>query len=314
MKQTALADLSLLVVALIWGATFVVVQNAISFLEPLTFNGVRFGIATIILCFWLALFKRQQLNALSKGLIISGIILGFWLFIGYAFQTIGLLYTSSSKAAFITGLSVVMVPTFTILFLKKRLNSNVYIGVATATIGLYLLTMTDIAGLNIGDTLVFICAIGFAVQILLTGKYTTKYPTLLLTIIQIATVSILSGFAAFMFEDWQRVKDTSILLSSEVVSALLITAVFATAAAYLIQTKFQKYTTATRVALIFAMEPVFAAITGYLWAGDRLSNSAMLGCILIFVGMVLSELPFNIIKMFKRKFIVSSKKRADTKG
>lgn len=310
MKHSLIADFSLLFVALIWGATFVVVQNAISFLEPLSFNWVRFTLAAVLLGLWLILFERKQLKSFDKKLFLAGIILGFWLFIGYGFQTLGLVYTTSSKAAFITGLSVVMVPLFTIILFRKRLSVNAYIGVFVATIGLYLLTMTDITGLNIGDGLVFICAIGFALQILLTGKYTSQFPTLLLTVIQIATVAVLSGISAFLFEDWQRAFEPSILLTSEVMMALITTAVLATALAYLIQTKFQKYTTATRVALIFAMEPVFAAITGFVWAGDRLSYSALAGCLLIFVGMILAELPVNRFPRFKPA--LTTKKGADT--
>ncbi|MCM3588749.1 DMT family transporter [Mesobacillus maritimus] len=294
MKSSISADISLLFVALIWGATFVVVQNAISFLDPLTFNAVRFTLATGLLGVWLILFERRQLRRISPKLLLAGFFLGFWLFIGYGFQTLGLVYTTSSKAAFITGLSVIMVPLFTILLLRKRLTVNAYIGVAAATVGLYLLTMTDVASLNIGDALVFVCAIGFALQILLTGKYTNLYPTLLLTVVQIATVAILSAISAFLFEDYQQAFNPTILFRSDVIMALIITALFATAFAYLIQTNFQKHTTATRVALIFAMEPVFAAITGFLWAGDRLSYSALTGCLLIFVGMILAELPSKI--------------------
>jgi len=246
-------------------------------------------------------------------LISAGCILGFWLFIGYGFQTLGLVYTTSSKAAFITGLSVVMVPLFTVLLLRKRLLINAYIGVFTATFGLYLLTMTDVAGLNFGDGLVFICAIGFALQILLTGKYTSKYPTLLLTVVQIGTVAFLSIISSFIFEDWKQAFEPTILFTTEVAMALIITAIFATALAFLIQTKFQKYTTPTRVALIFAMEPVFAAITGYLWAGDRLSLSAMLGCLLIFAGMIFAEIPTNrrFFKL-KTKTLLETKKGVDS--
>ena len=168
MNKTRLADVSLLLVALIWGATFVLVQNAISFLEPFSFNGVRFVTATFLLGIWLVLFERKQLKLFNTQLLIAGTALGFWLFIGYAFQTLGLLYTTSSKAGFITGLSVIMVPVFTILFFKKKLGTHAYIGVASATVGLYFLTMTDSAGLNIGDGLIFICAIGFAFQITLS--------------------------------------------------------------------------------------------------------------------------------------------------
>lgn len=303
MSRTSIfADISLLLVAFVWGTTFVIVQNAISFLEPLSFNGVRFTLATFILSLWLIMFNRDQLKQISKKMILSGIIIGFWLFVGYATQTFGLLYTTSSKAGFITGLSVVLVPLFSIFLLKQKPSWQAIFGITVATVGLYLLTMTDSVSLNIGDLLVFVCAIGFALQIIFTGKYSSNYPSLLLTIIQLATVSILSLIGAFLFEDWQSAVNPEILLNSNVIVALFITSIFATALAFFVQTSVQKFTTPTRVALIFAMEPVFAAICGYLWAGDRLALSASFGCILIFTGMILAELPtWSFIKRKKVK-------------
>ncbi|PLR81096.1 EamA family transporter [Bacillus canaveralius] len=291
MKKQLFADFSLLLIAFVWGSTFVLVQNAIAFLDPFSFNGIRFFLAAILLGGWLFLFERKQLRHLNKKIVMSGLFLGFLLFIGYAFQTAGLLYTTSSKAGFITGLSVVMVPIFAIYLLNERPGRNAVIGIIGATAGLYLLTMAGTSGLTTGDGLVFVCAIGFAMHILMTGKYAGQFPALLLTMIQVSTVALLSAISAFLFEDWQSVAKHDILLSRDVAAALLITAVFATALAFLAQTSFQKFTTPTRVALIFAMEPVFAAVTAYVWAGERLSFSAVLGCMLIFAGMVFAELP-----------------------
>lgn len=300
MKKTLFADLSLLFVTLIWGTTFVLVQDAIDFLKPLAFNGIRFSIAAVLLFLCLIIFEKGQFKKLNFKLILSGVFLGFWLFLGYITQTIGLLYTTSSKAGFITGLSVVFVPLFSFILLKQSPTKNAVLGVLIATIGLFLLTMTDVSALNIGDGFVFICAISFALQIIFTGKYSSKYPTLLLTVIQIATVAILSMVSSFLFEDWSKFHP-QILLSKDVLTALIITSVFATAIAFFVQTSFQKYTTATRVALIFAMEPVFAAVTGYFWAGDRLSYSALFGCILIFAGMVFAELPPAKLSFFRKR-------------
>jgi drug/metabolite transporter (DMT)-like permease len=300
MKKPLFADLSLLFVTLIWGTTFVLVQNAIGLLEPFSFNGVRFLAAALLLLLWLLIFERKQLKHFDRKLLFSGGFIGFWLFLGYASQTMGLLYTTTSKAGFITGLSVVFVPLFSMFLLKQYPSRNAVIGVLTATVGLFLLTMTDVTSLNIGDGLVFICAISFALHIIFTGKFSSKYPTLLLTIIQISTVAILSIFSSFFFEDWKKSFNPEILLSQDVLIALIITSVLATALAFLIQTSFQKFTTATRVALIFAMEPVFAAITGYYWADERLSISALFGCLLIFAGMVFAELPANRIPVFKK--------------
>ncbi|WP_102274823.1 DMT family transporter [Cytobacillus massiliigabonensis] len=292
-KNVLFADGTLLLVAFIWGATFVIVQNAIAFLEPHSFNGLRFLIAAILLCAWLFIFEKDQLKQLNWKIISSGIIIGIWLFIGYAFQTMGLLHTSSSKAGFITGLSVILVPLFSFLLLKNKPGMNAIIGVSVATVGLYLLTMTDRAGLNIGDGLVFICAIGFAMHIIFTGKYSSNFPSLLLTVIQITTVAVLSIASAFFAEDWRQALNPEIIFQGSVVFALVITSVFATALAFFAQTRFQKFTTPTRVALIFAMEPVFAAGTAFLWANERLSFSAIIGCLFIFAGMIFAEVPLK---------------------
>ncbi|MEH6992413.1 DMT family transporter [Neobacillus drentensis] len=300
MKKPIFADISLLFVTFIWGTTFVLVQNAIGLLEPFSFNGIRFLAAAFMLLLWLLIFERKQLVFLNIRMLASGVFIGFWLFLGYATQTIGLLYTTTSKAGFITGLSVIFVPLFSMFLLKQFPSRNAVIGVSIATFGLFLLTMTDVSSLNIGDGFVFICAISFALQIIFTGKFSSKYPTLLLTVIQISTVAILSIISAFFFEDWRKSFNPEILLSKDVIIALIITSIFATALAFLIQTNFQKYTTATRVALIFAMEPVFAAIAGYYWAAERLSYSALFGCLLIFAGMIFAELPANKFPILKK--------------
>jgi drug/metabolite transporter (DMT)-like permease len=300
MKKPIFADISLLFVTFIWGTTFVLVQNAIGLLEPFSFNGIRFLAAAFMLLLWLLIFERKQLAYINVKMVASGVFIGFWLFLGYATQTIGLLYTTTSKAGFITGLSVIFVPLFSMFLLKQFPSRNVVIGVSIATFGLFLLTMTDVSSLNIGDGFVFICAISFALQIIFTGKFSSKYPTLLLTVIQISTVAILSIISAFYFEDWRKSFNPEILFSKDVIIALIITSIFATALAFLIQTNFQKYTTATRVALIFAMEPVFAAIAGYYWAAERLSYSALFGCLLIFAGMIFAELPANKFPILKK--------------
>lgn len=311
-KASIFADLSLLFVALIWGATFVLVQNAISLLEPFSFNAVRFTAAAVLLGLWLIVFEKKQLKKFDKKLMLSGMMLGFWLFIGYAFQTLGLLYTTSSKAGFITGLSVVLVPLLMIGILKQRPGVNSITGVAAATLGLYLLTMSDVSSLNIGDGFVLICAAGFALHIVFTGKFSSSYPTLLLTTVQISTVAVLSAISSMIFEDWKRAFNPEVIYSANVLVALLITSVLATALAFFIQTNFQKHTTATRVALIFAMEPVFAAITAYFWAGERLTYIALAGCSLIFAGMVFAELPSGKLEYLLKKRL--AKKEADSKA
>ncbi|TRZ39125.1 DMT family transporter [Niallia circulans] len=292
MSKNKQANILLLAVALIWGSTFVLVQNAISFLEPLLFNGVRFFIAFLFLLLWLLLFHRHLLKELNTSTFAAGVVLGFCLFIGYAFQTIGLLYTSSSKAGFITGLSVVLVPLFLLLFFKHKLSVNSTIGIAFATAGLYAITIGSSLSLNVGDGFVLICAVGFAMQIVLTGTYSSKHSALLLTIVQIFTVSALSFIGSLSFEDWSKLNISS-FAKSDVLLALFVTSIFATALAFVIQTSLQKYTNASTVALIFATEPVFASATAYIFAGERLTVSAFIGCFLILFGMIVTELPMQ---------------------
>jgi drug/metabolite transporter (DMT)-like permease len=291
MKKRLLADGILLFVAFIWGATFVLVQQAISFLEPFTFNAIRFSIAAIILMIGFFIYKREQLSAINIKFLLAGLFIGMSLFLGYALQTMGLLYTTSSKAGFITGLSVVLVPLLSLLILKQRPRSIAITGSIIAAFGLFMLTVGDTFSLNIGDLLVLGCAFAFAMHIILTGKYTNKFPTLLLTIGQILGVAIFSSLCAFLFEDWQKAFHVQTLVQKEVLIALLVTSILATAFAFFAQTKLQQYTTPTRVALIFATEPVFAAITAYFWANERLGWIAVAGCAFIFIGMILSEWP-----------------------
>ncbi|RSK27324.1 DMT family transporter [Bacillus sp. HMF5848] len=296
------ADVTLLFVTFIWGATFVIVQNAIQLLPPVTFNAVRFFLAGILLVCWLFLFTKKENIVIKKQSVLAGCFMGIWLFGGYAFQTVGLMYTSSAKAGFITGLSVVLVPLFTFILLKQRPTKLALVGVFVAAIGLYFLTMSGSSNLNKGDLLVFFCSISFALHIVFTGKYSSKHSALILTIIQLFTVAILSTVYAFFTENWLIAFQPNILFSFDVLLALIICAIFATAFAYLVQTNVQKYTTPTRVALIFAMEPVFAALTAFLWIQERLHAAAIVGCILIFSGMILAEWPQ---KKRKRKKIAA---------
>ncbi|WP_025027446.1 DMT family transporter [Caldalkalibacillus mannanilyticus] len=293
-NRPLLADFILLLVAFVWGATFVLVENAIAFLPPFLFNALRFTLASVSLFIVIFIFYRRQLMAIDWKLMIAGIILGVWLFSGYLFQTAGLLYTSSSKAGFITGLSVVLVPLFSFLIMKQKISINAALGIIVATAGLYLLTAGDVSGVNLGDMLVFFCAISFALQIVLTGKYAPQFPALILAFVQISTVALLSCIGAAFQNEWSIVLDSpDILLENVVLWALLICALPATVFAFVAQTELQTYTTPTRVALIFATEPVFAGLTDGLWNQNWLSSLGVIGCLLILAGMILSELKFT---------------------
>ncbi|WP_323958377.1 DMT family transporter [Brevibacillus composti] len=291
MKKQWMADTTLFLIAFIWGATFLVVQQAINELPPNAFNAVRFSIAALFLLAIQLLFYRQQWREWSAPLLKAGCLIGFWLCLGYGLQTVGLMYTTPSKAGFITGLSVVLVPLFSFLILRDRVKPSAIVGVILAAVGLYLLTLNQTLGFNIGDIMVFGCAICFAMQIVITGKYSPIFPALPLAIVQLGTVAVMSWAYAILFEDWRRALDPQVLLIPEVARGLVITSIFATALAFLAQTALQKQTTTTRVALIFALEPVFAAVTSYLWIHEILTGRQIFGGFLIFFGMIMAEMP-----------------------
>lgn len=186
-----------------------------------------------------------------------------------------------------------LVPLFSIFLLKQKLGWQAIAGVAAAVTGLYLLTINESIGLNFGDVLVFGCAISGALQLVFTGKFAPRHPALPLAIVQLLTVAVLSWLYAFLFEDWHKGFDAESLLDPKVMWGLLITAIPATALAFLATTAFQKLTTPTRMALIFALEPVFAAITSYLFIDEILTGRQMFGCLLILSGMLIAELPFK---------------------
>ncbi len=306
MNKRIIADVSLLLVAFVWGTTFVIVQNAIDTLPPHSFNAIRFGLASIALFITILLTDKKRLKTIDKKLLMSGSVLGIFLFGGYAFQTVGLLYTTASKAGFITGLNVVLVPIMSIFLLKLFPKWPTLLGVIFATTGLYLLTMIGETTLQIGDLLVFFCAIFFALQIVFTGKYAPNYNFILLAWVQVSVVSILSFIFAIVRESFLSTINIKILMDKDVLIALLITSIFATALAFLAQTAFQRYSTPTRVAIIFAMEPVFAALTSFIVQHERLNSTSLLGGLFIFIGMILAEIPSESFATF---FHVKHKKK-----
>lgn len=293
MNRTRLADLGLLFVAFMWGCTFLIVQHAVRVLPPLAFNGIRFLGAALLLAMIIAVFYRHEWKPLSWSMAGHAALLGLFLFLGYSFQTVGLLYTSTSNAGFITGLSVVIVPFLSFWLLKHRISRFTWISALLAAVGLYLLAFAGTRGLalNRGDALVFLCAIAFGLHVAYTGVFAPRYPALPLASLQMAVVGILSAAGSLLFERSASWSETAgQLMQPEVWLALLVSIGPTSAFAFWIQTVSQKFTSPSRVAVIFAMEPVFAAATGVLFGGERLGLAAGLGCLCILGGMLLAEL------------------------
>lgn len=291
-NRSRIADFSLLLVAMMWGCTFLIVQNAVRVLPPLAFNGIRFTGAAVLLALITAVFYRREWKMMSWRMVIHALLLGLFLFLGYGFQTMGLLYTTTSNTGFITGLSVVLVPFLSLALLKTAISRYTWFSAGLAVAGLYLLTFTGSAlSLNQGDALVLLCAVAFALQVAYTGVYAPRYPALPLATLQLAFVGLLSVAASLLVDGPAPLAHSGALIQKpDVLWALLISIGPTSAFAFWIQTACQKYTTPARVAIIYATEPVFAALTGLMFGGETLGLSAALGCLCIFAAMLIAEL------------------------
>ena len=275
------AEIYLLGIVIIWGSTFAIIKGVLDQISPFTFLAYRFFLATLIL--YLIFWKRIK-NIDSK-ILKKGSLIGIFLFLGYAFQTVGLKYTTATKAGFITGLSVVLVPIISHFFIKEKINRNSVIGVILAFIGLWFLNYSSSFSFNLGDFLVLLCAISFAMHIISVGLYTKKMDYVPLVIVQLATVFVLSLLMALVFER----PEIHLSYSPNVWWPIVLTGVFATALAFYMQNRFQRYSTATKTAIIFSGEPIFAAVFAYLLLGEKVGLIAWAGGLLIIFGMIVSQ-------------------------
>lgn len=283
LQRTWRADLALVFITLIWGATFVVVKQALENSSTLLFLALRFSLATLALA--LIFRPRPSKFPRSKPLLAGGVAAGVCLFGGYLLQTVGLRYTTPSKSAFITGLSVVLVPVLAALVQRRMPLPREALGVVVATGGMALLTLPGQTWhIAKGDLLTLGCAVAFAVHILVVGHYSPRLGFQALTLVQIATTAGLS-LASFWWAETPLIR-----WRPGVVAALLVTGLLATALAFGVQAWAQQYTTPTRTALIFALEPVSAWLTSFLLTGELLSRHGTLGAVLILAGILLVEL------------------------
>lgn len=274
------ADLALGIIALIWGSTFVLVKSALDTVGPLTFVGFRFALAAA----FLALLFRGRARRLSRADLLAGGLMGLWLALGYIFQTIGLQTTTSAKAGFITGLSVVFVPALATILLRRPPGRWAVAGIAAATAGLALLTLNADLSVQRGDLWVLACAVAFALHIVTVARYSPQHDAVRLALVQIALVGALAIGAALAFET------PRLDLPAGTWAAMAFTGLIATALVFSAQVYVQRFTTPTHTALLFSLEPVFAALFGWWWAQERLGAQEFAGCGLILLGMIIAEL------------------------
>jgi drug/metabolite transporter (DMT)-like permease len=275
-----LADLALIFTTLVWGSTFTIVKLSLAQASPILFIALRFWVATaLVIAFLPGAIFGISFRTLRRGLILSVVLLS-----GFVFQTLGLRGTTPSRSAFITSLSVLLVPMLGYFVFHHRPRAQTLVGVALATVGLGMLTLT--AGdmkFRWGEGLTLICAIVFALHILLLGRYLPKSDYRQLVILQMAGCAVLCTILIPMLETPFLVWDSTFTLY------LFITGALATAFAFFCQNKAQQYTTPNRAALIFSLEPFFAVFFAYMILGQNLSGKEWLGGGMVIAGILVSE-------------------------
>jgi drug/metabolite transporter (DMT)-like permease len=268
----------LILVTAIWGITFVQIKDALELYPLFAFLAVRFAIAVAVL----AVPAARRVRSLGRDGVVAGLLLGSLLAAGYALQTAGLERTTVSAAGFVTGMYVVFTPVFGYVLFRIRAPRAVWLGVALAVVGLAMLSGVS-AGSSAGDVLVLAGAALYALQIALMERYAPRYDPLAFTTAEMAAAFV--GFAVVAVAAGQ----VEVPRGVTVWAALLVTGIFASAIAFLVQAWAQQKTSATQTALVFSLEPVWAGIFGFALAGDRLGVIGWAGCAVILAGIAVSE-------------------------
>jgi len=290
-----LGEIALLFNTLIWGGTFALIKNAFTDVSPLLFLGLRFGLATLIFL----PFVYSQLRTTNKKTLIAGAILGIFYFSGFAMQTLGLNLTSATKSGFITGTFVIFIPILQLIIERRKPKWFNLLSVILVLFGLIMLSSKGDNALdfikqlgsdfNLGDLLTLICALLFAFQVVYVDVFTKKYDYLPMVFVQL----LITGLGGFMFSyifSITSLEEVRFTFNTNVVSAILYTSIFASIIATIIQLKYQKTVSPTKAGIIFSIEPIFAAVFAYFLLSEKISNFGLVGCVLIFIGLIVSEL------------------------
>jgi drug/metabolite transporter (DMT)-like permease len=279
--------LLLVMIAFIWGSTFVLVKEALNDASPLALNSARMVVAAVLL----AIFYRKKIAVLTRQALVAGVTVGFFLYLGYALQTSGLKLTTPSKSAFLTGTSSVLVPLLLVAIWRTRIHLWRVAGITLALVGLFLMTvpggragLADFANVNLGDLLTIGCAFSFAFHIIFLGHASQRFPFEQVAVLQVGTAAILMTVSAPLLEH-PHFRPTA-----TAIAAVLVTGILCTAVAFTVQSWAQQFTPATHTALIFTTEPVFAWLTSFIYLHERLGLRAGLGALLILGGVLVSEL------------------------
>ncbi|MBQ8877604.1 MAG: DMT family transporter [Lachnospiraceae bacterium] len=290
MKNISLkSSMLLFLAAFIWGVAFVAQSVGMDYMGPLSFNGARFLMGSVVLL-PLVIYRRQKNRkegipaADTKITIKGGICCGLALCAAALLQQYGIMYTTVGKAGFITTLYIIMVPIFGI-FLKKRVPGKVWIGAGIAAFGMYLLCMSERLALSKGDGLVFICAIIFSVHILVIDYFSPKADGVEISCIQFLTAGVIASIGALLFENPQLGQFIAGIIP------LAYAGILSSGVAYTLQVVGQKNVEPTVASLILSLESVVSMLAGWVILHQALTGRELFGCVLVFAAVILVQLP-----------------------
>ena len=285
---------ALLFNTLIWGGTFALIKSAFQDISPSLFLSLRFSLATLLLL----PFIFKVLRSVNKQTIVAGSILGIFYFTGFAAQSVGLNLTTATKSGFITGTFVVFIPVLQLIIEKRIPKWFNVLSVILVLLGLIMLSsrgenviefLSQLGSdFNLGDFLTLICALLFAFQVVYVDVFTKKYDYLPMVFIQLF-ITGLGGFILTALFSLTGIEIIKFNFKHSLFFAIIYTSVFASILATIIQLKFQKNVSPTKAGIIFSIEPIFAAIFAYFLLNEKISNFGLIGCVLIFAGLIISE-------------------------
>jgi drug/metabolite transporter (DMT)-like permease len=281
-SSPTLAITSLVAVTAVWGWTFLIVKDAISRMPVMDFLAVRFTVAAVIMF----VLRPASLRHLSRRGLWRGIVLGVLLGLSYITQTFGLQTTSPAVSGFITGMAVVFTPVLAWILMRRKINRNTWIAVGLAVIGLALLSLRGWA-FGSGELLTLGCALFIAFHIIGLGEWSPQHEVYSLALVQIATVAVISLLAA-------APGGITLPPDGSVWATIGITAVLATALAFLVQTWVQSLVSPTLTAVVLTMEPVFAGVFSVISGGDSLTLRLIFGAVCVLAAMLIAQIkPFK---------------------
>ncbi|TDL73639.1 DMT family transporter [Rhodococcus qingshengii] len=291
--QKYMGEIALTITAIIWGSGFVASSISLEYFTPYQILAGRFLIGAIVL----TVIFHKKLKNINKSTMIKGAVLGIFLYLAFALQTVGLQFTTPSKNAFLTAVNVVIVPFIAFVIYKRKIDMYELMGAILAMVGVGILSLKLSAEINIGDLLTLGCAFGFAFHIFFTAKYVKDSDPVTLTLIQMMTAAII-GVIVVLFRG-----ETSFVIEKEGMFSLLYLGIFSTTIAYLLQTVAQKMITETKAAIILSTESFWGMVFSVAILDETMTIKMVIGAILILTAIIISETKIPFLKKNKLKEI-----------